>query len=230
MSDQTLISSEDLRNRKRYYFEETRFRRIVIAILRFLFSMILETKAVGAENIPTEGSVVLAANHLTNFDVFPLQLCLQRPLFFMAKSELHKNALLDAALRACGAFPVFRGQKDQWAIDHAEKVLEHGNVLAMFPEGTRSKGRGLRAAKTGAARLAIKANCPIIPVSISGTHQLFQDFPRRSKVTISIGEPIYPDSGVSTLGLTDKFMFSIADMLPSELRGVYAKKPAGFNE
>ena len=114
------------------------------AMLHVLFWPITKRYAVGAENLPADGCVILAANHLTNFDVFPMQLCLPRPLFFMAKSELHKNPILDAFLRACGAFPVFRGKKDQWAIRHAEKVLEHGQVLAMFPEGSRSKGRGPR--------------------------------------------------------------------------------------
>ena len=147
----------------------------------------------------------------------------------MAKSELHKNPILDAILRNLGAFPVYRGRRDQWAIQHALKVLEHGQVLAFFPEGTRSKGRGLRAGKTGAARMAIEMNCPIIPVAIDGTHLMFKSLPRRTRIRIIIGQPIYPKTNESTLGLTDRMMFSIADMLPPALQGVYIKKPIGFD-
>jgi 1-acyl-sn-glycerol-3-phosphate acyltransferase len=132
-------------------------------------------------------------------------------------------------LRYLGAFPVFRGEKDQWAMRHAQKVLEHRQVLAMFPEGSRSKGRGLRAGKTGVARLAIQNNCPILPVAVDGSHRMFRQFPRRTHIKITIGEPIYPHPGETTLGLTDRMMFTIADILPEELRGVYAKKPVGFN-
>jgi 1-acyl-sn-glycerol-3-phosphate acyltransferase len=136
---------------------------------------------------------------------------------------------MDAALRSVGAFPVHRGQRDQWAIRHAAKVLENEQVLALFPEGSRSKGLGLRAGKTGAARLALQAGCAIIPVAIAGTHKMFNDFPKRTLIKLVIGEPIQPDSKESTLSLTDRMMFSIADMLPEDLRGVYSKRPIGFN-
>jgi len=220
---------EDPRDLQKFYFHENWFRRAVVAILRLIVRLSMKIEVTGADHLPEDGPVILAANHLTNFDVFPMQVCLPRPLFFMAKSELHKNPLMDAFLRACGVFPVNRGEKDQWAIRHAQKVLEHAQVLAMFPEGTRSRGRGLRAAKTGAARLALQANCPILPVAVAGTHRMFEQFPRRTPVRIIIGEPIHPQPGESTLGLTDRLMFTIAEMLPPELRGVYAKRPAGFD-
>jgi 1-acyl-sn-glycerol-3-phosphate acyltransferase len=114
-------------------------------------------------------------------------------------------------------------------MDHAQKVLEHNQILAIFPEGTRSKGRGLRAGKTGAARLAIQNGCPIIPVAISGSHQMFKTFPRRTRINILIGGPIHQRSRESTLGLTDRLMFTIAGMLPLDLRGVYTKRPTGFD-
>ena len=74
----------------------------------------------------------------------------------------NKNIIMDFALRELGAFPVYRDHRDHWAIRHAQKVLEHEQVLAMFPEGSRSKGRGLRAGKTGVARLAIQKDCPVM--------------------------------------------------------------------
>jgi 1-acyl-sn-glycerol-3-phosphate acyltransferase len=220
---------DDPRDRQKFVYHVTLVRRLTIALLEILLPLFMKREIKGAENLPAEGPVVLASNHLTNFDVFPIQLCLSRPLFFMAKAELHKNALLDAYLRQLGAFPVKRGTRDEWALNHARKVLDQNQVLAIFPEGTRSKGRGLRPAKTGAARFALYAYCPILPVAISGTEKMFKQFPKRAQITIKIGEPIYPEEGESVLALTDRLMFTLAPMLPPELRGVYAERPTGFD-
>jgi len=219
----------DPRDQQKFVFHITPVRRITVAALRIILPLFMKREISGVENLPEGGPVVLASNHLTNYDVFPIQVCLPRPLFFMAKAELHENKLLDAYLRQLGAFPVQRGAGDSWAIEHAQKVLDHQRVLAIFPEGTRSKGRGLRPAKTGAARFALYANCPIIPVTIDGTEKLFRQFPKRTRVAIQIGAPLYPEEGESPLALTDRLMFTLAEMLPVELRGVYAKRPTGFD-
>jgi 1-acyl-sn-glycerol-3-phosphate acyltransferase len=228
VTSENTLTIEDPRDQETYAFELTLFRRVLVGTLRILLRFFMQRNVIGMEKLPSEGPVILASNHLTNFDVFTLQLVFMRPLFFMAKSELYKNPIVAAGLRQVGAFPVLRGQRDQWAIRHAEKVLEHNQVLAMFPEGTRSKGKGLRAGKTGVARLALKTGCPIIPIAISGTEKMFKTFPRRTPIEINIGEHISPQPNESTLGLTDRMMFAIADLLPPDLRGVYAKRPAGF--
>ena len=219
---------KDPRDQQRFVFHITWVRRLTIALLRIILPIIMKREISGVENLQAEGPVVLASNHLTNFDVFPIQLCLPRPLFFMAKAELHKNALMDAYLRQLGAFPVQRGGRDEWALNHARSVLDHEQVLAIFPEGTRSKGRGLRPAKTGAARFALYASCPILPVVIYGTEKMFKHFPKRTQITIHIGEPIFPEDGESALALTDRLMYVLAQMLPEDLRGVYAERPKGF--
>ncbi len=228
MSVESVSHPEDPRQKKRYYIEETVFRRIAVVLLKVLFRAISQMEFLGTHNLPQKGPVVLVANHLTNFDVFPMQFALKRPIFFMAKSELHQNPLLDIILRQLGSFPVQRGARDEWAMRHAQQVLKEGHVLGIFPEGTRSKGRGLRTAKTGAARLAIGAPCPIVPVTVVGTHQMWREFPRRTNVTITIGEPIYPVEDDTALSLTDHVMFTLASMLPPALRGVYAERPPGF--
>jgi len=223
------MPGSDPRDHKKYYFHETRTRRVTVAILRAITWWVMKIEVQDVENLPKEGAVVLASNHVTNFDVFPMQFSIPRALFFMAKAELLRNPLVEYILRKGGVFPIYRGTKDQWALRHAEKVLEHGRVLGLFPEGTRSKGRGLRQAKTGTARFAQKANCPIVPMAISGTERIFEDFPRRTKVSVRLGEPIYPQAGEGPIALTDRVMFCIAEMLPPELRGVYAEKPEGFD-
>ena len=228
MSSVTPVANLDPRHRRRYYIENTPTRRIVTAILRGLFWLFSDLRVNGVENLPPQGAVILVANHLTNFDVFPMQFVLPRLIFYMAKAELHQNKIMDAILRRLGAFPVYRGEHDEWAIHHALQVLEQGQVLGMFPESKRSGGKGLRAAKTGAARLAITANCPVLPLAVNGTQRMFKRFPRRNLVTIHIGAPISPDEDTSPLEFTDQVMFALAAILPPELRGVYAQKPEGL--
>lgn len=229
MQIETSNQFEEPRDNQKFVFHRTVFRRFVVGTLRLLLPIVIRVETKGFGNIPKKGSVIMASNHLTNYDVFPMQMVIERPLFFMAKSELHKNPLLDSALRSLGAFPVHRGQKDQWALHHAAKVLDHEQILAIFPEGTRSNGKGLKAGKTGAARLSIQKNCPIVPTAITGTHTMFHNFPRRSEISIIVGESIILMPGESTLGFTDRMMYSIADMLPKELRGVYSQRPKGFD-
>jgi 1-acyl-sn-glycerol-3-phosphate acyltransferase len=221
-------STTDPRDRKTYYYTMTPFRRVVTPTARAVFWFMANFQAQGAENLPRSGPVIVASNHLNNYDVFPLQFALSRPIFFMGKAELFHPDWLDAGLRRMGGFPVVRGEGDAWAMQHAERVLAHNQVLGMFPEGTRSRGRGLRTAKTGVARLAITTGAPVVPAAIHGVQYMFRHFPRRTRVRVSIGEPIYPERGETHLGLTERIMFAMADMLPPEARGVYRHHPPGF--
>lgn len=216
----------DPRDKHQYSLQMTLVRVIVTALVRSIFPFISDQKRSGMENLPSSGPVILAANHLTNFDVFPMQLALTRPLFFMGKEELFKNPVQSWLIRQLGAFPVRRGGGDEWALRYAARVLEHGQVLAMFPEGKRSKENGLREAKTGVARLAIQANCPIAPMAVSGTQYMFRRFPARTQVSISLAEPIYPKQGETPLELTERVMLAIASMLPPDARGVYTHRVA----
>jgi 1-acyl-sn-glycerol-3-phosphate acyltransferase len=218
----------DPRDRKRFYFHATPLRKALIACMRVLFSLVMDRRVTGLENFPLDGPVIVASNHVTNFDVFPMQLSLPRPIFYMSKAELFQNPLMDFVIRNLGAFPVERDKKDQWAYDHALKVLAQGQTLGMFPEGKRSNGRGLGVAKTGVARLAIETNAPIVPMAIIGTDRFFLQFPRRAAVTVSLLPPILPKPGETALGLTDRLMFSLAGALPAAMRGVYTEIPKGF--
>ena len=220
----------DPRNRKSFAFHATLFRKLLVAFLRMLFQLFMKMEATGLEHFPLNGPVVIACNHVTNFDVFPMQFSLPRPIFFMAKAELFKFPLMDVALRNLGAFPVYRGEKDQWAMKHAGKVLMNGQTLGMFPEGTRNKGKGLGLAKTGTARMAIDNNCPIVPMVVIGTDGFFKGFPRRANVTVELLPPLLPLPGETPLSLTDRLMFSMAATLPEDMRGVYAEIPKGFGD
>lgn len=231
MDSTTLATSEtDPRDKKKYYFADTPQRRALIAIAQFLFKFVMEMEVVGLEHFPRKGAVILAANHVTNFDVFPMQFAVPRPIFFMGKAELFKNPIMDVFIRNLSGFPVNRGEKDLWALRHAAKVLNHGQTLGMFPEGKRSKGTGLAVAKTGAARLAIEADCPIVPMAVVGSDSFFKRFPRRAQVQITLLPPLMPEPGENPLALTDRLMFTLARALPKEMRGVYAEVPEGFRK
>jgi 1-acyl-sn-glycerol-3-phosphate acyltransferase len=224
----TEVTFFDPRDKLHFSFRDTPFRKFVVFVLGNLFKLIMKLEVQGVENLPSDGAVVLVANHVTNFDVIPMQLSIPRPIFFMAKSNLFKYPLFEAALRDLGAFPVYRGEKDEWALRHAARVLENGQVLGMFPEGTRSKGRGLSVAKTGSARLALDANCPIVPMAVIGTDSFFKRFPHRTHVTIKLLPPMLPKPGETPLSLMDRVMFALAKELPEDMRGVYAETPIGF--
>jgi 1-acyl-sn-glycerol-3-phosphate acyltransferase len=140
-------------------------------------------RARGTEHLP-EGGFVLAANHTSNFDPWPLGLPLfpQRQLRFMAKSELF-NPILKPILVGGGAFPVRRGQADLEAINRAVELVRDGEIVVMFPEGTRRQ-KGLRKKHearphTGAARIALTADAPLVPAAIKGTDRLSRLGPLR---------------------------------------------------
>ena len=232
MTDSSLHSSlqSDPRDKKKFYFADTPQRRALILLVRALFLPIMKYDVNGLENFPRDGAVIVAANHVTNFDVFPMQFALPRVIFFMGKAELFKNPIMDVIVRNLSGFPVQRGEKDLWAMNHALKILRHGQTLGMFPEGTRSKGRGLQVAKTGTAKLAIEAGCPILPMAITGSDRFFRRIPHRARVHIQILAPVMPKPDESPLALTDRLMFMLAQALPIEMRGVYAEMPEGFVE
>ena len=218
----------DPRDRKQFVFCATPLRKFVVWALTRLFRLFMKLEVRGLENFPMNGAVVVVSNHVNFFDVFPMQISLPRPIFFMAKAELFKFPPVDIVFRNCGAFPVYRGEKDAWAMRHAKKVLEHEQTLGMFPEGTRSKGRGLSVAKTGSARLAIEANCPIMPMAIEGVDQFFKRFPSRAHIVVTFQPPLLPKPDETPLALTDRLMFALASALPEDMRGVYAEIPEGF--
>jgi len=163
---------------------------LTLPVVRLLFR--LRTR--GLENLPREGGYVLAANHTSNFDPWPLGLPLypRRFLRFMGKSELFFWPL-GPLIAACGAFKVRRGERDAEAMEAAEQLCREGYVVVMFPEGTR-RTKGLRKkwearAHTGAARIALSADVPLVPAAIKGTDRLARLGPLR----VVYGPPIRLD-------------------------------------
>lgn len=162
---------------------------LTYAPVRFLFRL----RWRGLENLPA-GGFVLAANHTSNLDPWPLGLPLfpQRWLRFMGKSELF-NPVLGPIISAAGAFPVKRGTGDQEAIKTAADLARAGEIVVMFPEGTRRE-KGLRKKyearpHTGAARIALEAGVPLVPAAIKGADRIGRLGPLR----VVYGAPIPVD-------------------------------------
>jgi len=150
----------------------------------------------------------------------------------MAKEELFRSMFSNYFIRSFGAFPVHRGQPDRKALKEAEKVLADGTVMVMFPEATRSENGQLQSAYPGSALLATRSRVPILPIGISGTEKMIGPFWmfRRPHVTVKIGNTFHlpPVDGKVSRGrlveFTDIIMGHIAELLPSNQRGVYVKQ------
>ena len=173
----------------------------------------------GLENIPDRGAV-LAANHTSNFDPWPLGFPLwpRRQLYFMGKAELF-NRVLGPGLLAAGAFPVRRGEHDVQAIETAIRLCKEGKVVAMFPEGTR-RSKGLRKKfsarpRGGSARIALAAGVPLVPAAIKGTDQLL----RLSQLKVAYGKPIPVQefAGLPPKDASD----ALTERLMAEIQGLY---------
>lgn len=150
-------------------------------------------KSTGEEHLPREGGFVLSANHMSNLDPWPLGIPLypDRQLRFMAKAELYKPPL-NWILNGAGAFPIRRGSGDEGAVRRAIELAQAGEVVAIFPEGTRrSKGTKKRKARprSGAARVALAAGVPLVPAAIGGTESLMKLGPLR----VAYGPPVELD-------------------------------------
>lgn len=159
-------------------------RALVLPLLRLLFLM----RVTGAGNVPRSGPAVITPNHKSFWDAFFVSAATRRRVFFMGKSELFRGRRGRLFL-ALGGFPVRRGESDAEAIATAKAILDRGDVLALFPEGTRvSDPLSLGTPRRGAARLAIEAGAPIIPTAITGTEKRRWPLPRR--VQVAFGEPV----------------------------------------
>jgi 1-acyl-sn-glycerol-3-phosphate acyltransferase len=164
---------------------------VLVAALSWpLLRIVFRLRVRGAENLPA-GGFVLAANHNSDFDPWPLGIGLfpRRYLRFMGKSELFWTPFTQF-LTAVGAFPVRRGERDTAAIATAAQLCREGHVVVMFPEGTRRK-KGIRKkyqpkAHSGAARIALEAGVPLIPAGIVGTERLA----RLARLRVAYGPPI----------------------------------------
>jgi 1-acyl-sn-glycerol-3-phosphate acyltransferases len=142
----------------------------------------------GRENIPKEGGVIIAPNHISIWDPPVTGAMMKRPMKSMAKQELFDIPIFGFFMKRVNSFPVKRGVHDMSAMRNAFYLLENGNALLMFPEGTRSKDGKPGKARAGVGMVACNAQVPVIPVKIENTDKFF----KLKKVKIKYGKPIMP--------------------------------------
>src|SRR5918998_2000 len=160
------------------YHERTRRRGVhplvywpVRWLLKPFILAYFRLRRLGREHIP-EGGVVLAANHRSFLDPFAIGYCLPRPIYFVAKQELFENPLLGWLLNCMGAFPIRRGESDEESMDTAVELLDRGDAVVIFPEGTRIQAGSLGKPKRGVGRLALQSGAPVVPVAVAGSERV----------------------------------------------------------
>jgi 1-acyl-sn-glycerol-3-phosphate acyltransferase len=156
-----------------------RFSRLTV---RFVYRSLFRLEARGIANIPAEGPVILCSNHKSLQDPFTLGAMVPRKVHYMAKAELFRIPVIGPLIRGWGAFPVKRGGVSKEAIRTAIELLQKGNVMGIFPEGTRNESVGV--AKRGAVTIALRSGAAVVPVALIGNYRLFR------KMFVVYGAPI----------------------------------------
>ncbi len=172
-------------------------------------------RSVGGENVPAEGPVLIACNHVSNWDPVMVGLGVRREIHFVAKEELFRNLFLRKLIQAYNAMPVRRGVLDRKGLRRAMGVLKSGGALLVFPEGSRSLTGELRKARPGVGFIAGTTSAPVVPAYITGSQSLGEAFRRRRQLIMTYGEPLPPERPTTTDGyrdLAERIMAEIAKL------------------
>lgn len=218
---------------------QQRLRRVLSPVSRRLWKLNIE----GLENIPAEGPAIICPNHIGFFDSVFVMTFVGRNISFVGKAEYMDSWKTKHLFPALGMIPIDRagGGRSDAALDAAEIVLRRGELFGIYPEGTRSRDGMLYKGHTGAARLAMKVGCPIIPVGIIGTREIQPPDKVMPKIglecTLRFGRPVTvdryedrTDDHMVWREITDEVMFEIRDLTGQEYRNVYAsKRPETLN-
>jgi len=186
----------------------------------------------GMENVPRTGAMIVCPNHFGTLDPPMVPAFLPRgDTWNMAKSEYFKKAWMRWLFTAYRAFPVVRHTADRVALRRSFDLLKAGQVLIMYPEGTRVEAGVLSKPEPGAGFIAQKADCPVLPVAVTGTRECLPKgklWPRRVPVTVRFGKPFMvrqrraSGDRVSHEEAADAIMLKIAELLPADKRGAYS--------
>ena len=162
-----------------------------------IFRLLFRGQTNGISNVPSTGGVVVVSNHGSHLDPPIIGHALGRPVAFMAKSELFRVPILASIISACGAYPVKRGAGDREALRTASKKLIEGWATGVFLDGTRQENGRVNDPKAGAALLAARTGCPILPVAIINSYKAFPKgsfLPRLVSIHLKVGDLIQPPS------------------------------------
>lgn len=182
-------------------------------------------------NIHRKGPIIVIANHPSFADPVLIGIKLHRQAVFMAKEELFANRIAAKLLHLLGAFPVSRERTNRRALAVAQRSLEQGLALVIFPEGGRSRKGEMRRGTAGAAMFAVRNKVPILPVGIYGPEKAKGPFWffRRPRVEIVFGKPFNMEKNSNTLEkeyysiMVDRMMHKITELIPKEYHGYYTR-------
>jgi len=181
------------------------------AVCGLYLKSLYKLEVIGVENVPKDGGVLLCSNHISNNDPPLVGVVCPRDISFMAKEELFKMPVIKTIMHGIRAFPVKRGMSDRNALKAGLSLLKEGNVLGLFPEGTRSKTGELGTGLAGAGFFALRSNAAVVPCAIIGPYKRF------SKIKVVFGKPIDFEpiraSKLSAQEATDIIMKSIGELI-----------------
>jgi 1-acyl-sn-glycerol-3-phosphate acyltransferase len=209
-------------------FEIDPRRTVLYRVERMLFVTALwawfRPKVVGREHIPATGPAILAPVHRSFADFGFAAFCTERKLFFMTKDEMWKNKWLGRLLLTVGAFPVHRESADREALQRAEEVLRRGELLVLFPEGTRREGRAVEDLMEGATFLSARTGAPIVPIGIGGSDLAMpkgSTVPKPYTIQVVIGPAIPPPPRTEGGRVSRSAVRAATEALVPQLQTVY---------
>ena len=159
-------------------------------LIRNLARLIFRLKIIGKENIPPGGPFILACNHISYYDPPLIGSSFKREIHFLAKKELFRNRIFGGLIRHFNAHPINRNGIDKSAIETVSKVLNSGQAIMIFPEGTRARGVEFLSPRPGIGMIALNNKVPVIPAYINGANDLLGSFIGRNRLGVIFGPPM----------------------------------------
>jgi len=196
------------------------FYRVVRAIVLSPFKLLFRVRVEGREHVPTSGVYIVAPSHRSILDIPFTAFITRRRIRFMAKRELFSSRFGRWLFTKLGAIEVDRGSADRAALRASQAVLEDGELLSIFPEGTRGNGPVVGDLYDGVAYIALKLGVPVLPVGVGGSEEILASgrvLPRIHKVVVVVGEPITPSKAdglrkrSESQALTEQLRVSLQD-------------------
>jgi 1-acyl-sn-glycerol-3-phosphate acyltransferase len=208
------------------YSRWTPTQRFVQRLIALFVRTTMRVRVEGLEHVPRSGPAIIAGNHLSLLDSVVVIPCLPRPVILLLAEELRVWPWIGLVLGRIGnAILVRRGSGERRPIELGAAVLDAGGIVAVAPEGHRSRSGGLQRGRNGVARLVIRTGAPVVPLAIWGQERAFGSWRRlrRAPVDVRFGAPPSLANVIGApAGVTTHVMLEIARLLPQEYRGVYA--------